>query len=320
MRAMPNAKKRVIFPRNARPIGLVALLALAIVSPAHASGPDADLDALFRAGLARFDEATRLKEEKPTAREEARRLYRDAALRFEEAWQGGATSTEVLTNAANARWFAGDVGEAVLFYRRALAVDPTNSRARDALASIRATLPISKPTSGAASLADSLFFWHDERYFLARFWTFAVLFPLAWLLLAVEVLRSRWPRARWLLVLAFPIVPVAWALAYLFGFKRPYAVTAVLCLFPALAALASLAVEARDDPLRRDAVVLVEVRGRNGDGDAYQPSHSSPFPPGTEVEIRERRGAGSAVWLDVRLRDGSSSWIPSSAVETIVAD
>jgi len=277
-----------------------------------------EAEASFREGLARFDEAVRFSAERPTARDEARRLFRAAAQSFEDAFRAGAVTVEVLTNAGNARYFAQDLGEAVLHYRRALALDPSNERSQSALSSIRETLPTAKRSSGTASLIESLFFWHDPRYFTARQIVFYALFPAAWIFFTVELLRSRWRSARWLLVLAFPIAPIAWALSYLFGLRKPYAVTGTLCLLPALGALGSIVIEARDDPLGRAAVVLVEVRGRNGDGEAYQPSHSSPFPPGTEIEIRERRRSSDGEWLDVRLRDGSSSWVPARAVEAVL--
>ena len=49
----------------------------------------------------------------------------------------------------------------------------------------------------------------------------------------------------------------------------------------------------------------------------YRAESSGPFPPGTEVKIRERRSGSDLDWLRVRLLDDSNSWIPASTVETI---
>ena len=75
--------------------------------------------------------------------------------------------------------------------------------------------------------------------------------------------------------------------------------------------------------LRDDAVVIVEVEGREGDGSMYSRSHSRPFPPGTEVDIlAERSGSAKSgkaePWLLIRLFDGSESFVPAGTVARVV--
>ena len=273
----------------------------------------------FARGLELFDDATQFREQNPSKRREASERFRRAAREFLAASRRGLASTEVFTNAGNAFFFAGDTGEAVLSYRRALAIKPSNRSARTALDSIRGELPIRKRTSSARTLTESLFFWHDERYFTLRLWAFYALFPAAWLLLVVELLRRRWPASRWLLILVVPAWIVAELAKYLFRFRRPYAIAGAVLMIPALAALGSLLIEAFASHRGEPAVVLVETQGRNGNGEQYQTSHSAPFPPGTEVRVHDRRlDSSGRAWCDVTLLDGSNSWVSGRAIEPVV--
>jgi hypothetical protein len=249
----------------------------------------------FDRGLKAFDEARAYAAAHPSDRPRTAELYKAAAREFVSAWNAGAASTEVFTNAANSFAFAGDTGQAVLFYRRALSVEPGNARAKDALEHIRGTLPIKKRSGGAAtSILRSLFFWHEGLSFKARRLTFTLVFPLAFLSLALSLWRRR---------------PFFWLGCVLF------------CA--GLAVLASLGIDALGGSHRSDAVVLTEVQGRLGDGASYSPSHSAPFPPGTEVTILQVRrqaqaGAASEPWLLVRLLDGSESWVSEGAAERVI--
>jgi hypothetical protein len=275
-------------------IALLAAAAGALPAPAAEAGGSAA--SLFAEGSTAFDAARAYAAEHPADHAEVARRYRAAAESFAAAWRAGAASTEVFTNAANGYYFAGDVGDAVLFYRRALAVDPGNRRARQALDHIRSTLPIRKEAGGAAaSIVRSLFFWHEGMGFRARWLAFLACHIGAFALLAVSLWR-----------------------------RRPFRLLGFILLAPALALLGSLVADGLGGSLRDDGVVIVEVEGREGDGSMYSRSHSRPFPPGTEVDILAERpagagGVGSAEpWLIVRLLDGSESFVPAGTVARVL--
>jgi hypothetical protein len=102
--------------------------------------------------------------------------------------------------------------------------------------------------------------------------------------------------------------------------RTPFRSLGILCLVAGTAFLGSILVDALSGSLAREAVVVVDVEGRRGDGLNYNPSHVKPFPAGTEVTIleeRKREGA-SETWLRVRLLDGRESWIPRGVVERVV--
>ena len=249
--------------------------------------------ATFERGEVLFDEARRYQQEHPASGAEIQERYRRAGDEFQSAWQAGGATTEVFTNAGNSYAFAGDHGKAILFYRRALSVNPANQVATNGLASLRETLPIREPRASAAdSLARTLFFWHEGLAFRTRWFAFFLLFPISFLALTIALWR-----------------------------RRPFRLIGFVLLVPAVALLVSIVVDAYAASLMSDGVIQVEVVGRRGDGESYGPSHSMPFPPGTEVTVLEAARTSSddgAAWVSVRLLDGSSTWIPQRAMDPVL--
>jgi tetratricopeptide (TPR) repeat protein len=239
-------------------------------------------------GLALFGRAAEARAREGEGATESRDLFRSAAAAWRKLAEAGTVSTRLYTNIGNAHAFAGDLGEAVLAYRRALVVDPENDRARDALDAIRAELGVSdRAEDGSVGLLRALFFWHDafspgtRRALFGALWVIGI----AGLLIARRARRLRLPAA---------IVTAA-----------------------AVAVLVSLAVTDRAAAREADAVLMVRTEGRAGDGEFYSASHSSPLPAGVELKLLERRG-GPRGWVHGRLRDGTTSWVPAAAVTVVV--
>jgi tetratricopeptide (TPR) repeat protein len=288
---LEGARRRQASPIFRRSLAAVSLALVTLALAAQ--NPEAE----FHQGLAAFDAAREYAANRPSDREAIAERFRVGAQHFQAAWAAGGTSPAVFTNAANSYYFAGDLGEAVLFYRRAAVLAPSDSSIQAALEHIRAQLPIRRATHGAAgSLLRSLFFWHGSLSARVRSVTFMILFPGAFVAFALSLWRGTlWRRVGYLL-LALSLAP-----------------------------LGSLLVDAFSSSLRQDAVVLVEVEGLGGDGTAYSASHSDPFPAGTEVTIQETRESSGVTaeeggWIHVTLLDGSESWIPSVAVERVLIE
>ena len=265
-------------------------------SPADAgNSPAGNPERLFDQGRALFAEAQAAKEKSPD-QVEIRAKFIAAAESFVAAWKAGAATTEVFTNAANGYSFGGKLGLAVLYYRRALAADATNETARRALDSLRDVLPIRKaPGGSSASILRSLFFWHDLFPFRTRRALFLVAFPAAFLCFALSFWR-----------------------------RQPFFLAGFVLLVPSLLLLGSVLLEAFGGTASSEAIVMVDVEGRRGNGSSYSPSHSRPFPGGTEVTILERRRGDQGTsekegtWIHVRLIDGSDSWIAEGTVERVL--
>ncbi|HEX5061369.1 MAG TPA: BatD family protein [Kofleriaceae bacterium] len=187
---------------------------------------------------------------------------------------------ELLTDWGNAALGAGDVATATLAYRRALALDGGNARARRNLAWLRSKLPDTmRPAEGSAT--DSLFFFHH------------------------------WPRSSRLLVGA-----VAFGIAILllvpWAGRRRRALTGISVLPFAvwLAMLLSLVLEDRhaDDAIVMDGVVL-----RAADSAGAPAALTQPLPRGAEVRLVERRDT----WTKIQLASGTTGWVPDGAVQRI---
>jgi hypothetical protein len=245
------------------------------------------LSVLFAAPDGRFEEGLSLFRQAAEAR--SPEGFRRAAEVFESMAAEGVADARLLVNIGNARAFAGDAGEAVLAYRRALVVDPSDPRAAAGLTALRRTLGLPEPEDGAGSgLVRALFFWHDSLSMAAR----RVLFAVLWLAGFALLLRKA-------------------------GKNDPgsiFPVFAVVCLLAAGALLASLAISDAEARGREEAVLLTRTEGRTGDGDFYSPSHSAPLPAGAEAEVLERRAA----WTHVRLRDGSTAWLPAARLAPVI--
>ncbi len=280
---------------------LIAAIAGLLVSGGATAS---DAAAQFELGLQAFDEAAEYGESHPSDALGLRKRYAKAANHFVTAWEIGALTTSVLLNAANSFGFAESLGQAVLFYKRALALDPGHENARQGLEHLRSRMPIRAAGRDQVSLADSLFFWHREQNFSLRKNAFLVIFPLAWIFFLLEIALRK--RSSWV---------------------GPFAVAGYLSLAISTAMLTSLLYETSTRDPQAAAVVVVEVRGRTGPGEQYQPSHKRIgmedealiFPPGTEVQIvDDSRDAWSEKdWFEAELLDGSRTFLPTATVERV---
>jgi hypothetical protein len=230
----------------------------------------------------------------PTARKAA---FARAAVALGEAARAYPDRPELLADWGNAALGAGDVATATLAYRRALAIDGANSRARRNLGFLRGRQSELFRPATTTGATEALLFFHA------------------------------WPRARRLLVGAagFAIgilLLVPWSGRDPDGDggargssrrrrqRRGLAAAAVLPFAIWIAMLASIVLEDRHE---RDAVVMDAVVLRAADSAGAPASLTQPLPRGAEVAILERR----ADWARIRIASGTEGWIPSGAVETV---
>ncbi len=210
------------------------------------------------------------------------RFARAAAL-FGELAAAEPDHPELLADWGNAAAGAGDLGTAVLAWRRALRIDPAHERARSNLSWARKQSPTWLPRPAGRGAVDTLFFWHERTTRAQRHLTAAIAFAFAVLLWLPWRIRRR------TLLRRLSILPAAlW-----------------------LALVISLLVE-RD--ASRDAIVITDqVVLRSADGTGAPAALSTPLPAGAEVTIREERPS----WTRIALADGTTGWLPSSAVTRV---
>lgn len=257
--------------RWAKPAAIALLFVLGVAAPsvAHA-GPLEDGRTAYQQAMELSADATGRK----AAFARAESALADAVRELPDR-------PELLADWGNAAFGAGDVATATLAYRRALAIDGSNTRARANLALLRARQGDSyRPTSSGAT--DTLLFFHD------------------------------WPAPRKLIVGA-----VAFAIAILLLVpwtgprRRGMAGLAVLPFVVWIAMIASVLLA---DDHADDAVIMDDVVLRAADSAGAPATLPSPLPRGVEVSIRERRDS----WTRVELANGTSGWVPSGAVERVL--
>jgi len=220
--------------------------------------------------------------------EAARDLYGRAILRFERiAREGGVRNGKLYYNIANAYFRKGELGRAILNYRRSARLIPADSNLRENLDYARSLRLDKIEVESEKRLLETLFFWHYTWPTKVRFLLFVLFFALVWLLLIIARLAPRSPGLR---------------------------VGMVLCIILCSAMLVSATVSSARTALVKEGVITAEeVVARKGDGESYQPSFTDPLHEGTEYTVRDQRGG----WSRIRLLDGRECWIKDTDGEVI---
>ena len=270
-------------------------LSLVASAPLFAQVPDgAPTEALERAS-AHFGEGNRL----AAAGDEAgaREAFASALLRYQQAAAelDPAVNGRLLYNIGNTHLRLGDVGRAIVAFRRAERVIPGDRNLRQSLDHARSLRQGTLGNDDARWIGAGLLAWHRFVPAAARLALMLVAFNVAWLAGGwLLLLRNRGGAA------GSPAHAVL----------RWTAIAGV-----ALVAMTALSIAAETLDVRREAGAIVtgQIVGRLGDSAAYEPSHSAPLTAGIEFRVVERRGG----WLHIALQDGSRGWIPESAAQLL---
>ena len=258
-----------------RPLVSAALLLLA-TAPLPAQAGNASVQALEKAD-ALFRAATN-----HAAFAEAARAYQSVAE------DGNIRNGYLYYNTGNAWYMAGDLGRAILYYRRAERYLPADPDVRENLQAARSQRIDSIPEKGPPPVLARLLGWHFHTATRTRGWVFAILWIACW---------GAW---------------FAWKSRGSANARRLFVVTAL----PAALLLGSLAADAvaqlRDRP---GVIVAEEVVARKGDGAMYHPAFLAPLHAGTEFQLLEQRDG----WWKIRLPDGQTCWIPARSARLVRA-
>lgn len=191
-------------------------------------------------------------------------------------------SAEILTDWGNAALGAGDIATATLAYRRALASDGNNSRAKQNLTWLRSRQPAAMRIGGAGA-ADTLLFFHSwprMRKLLLGAGAFAI----------AILLVTPWRRGR---------RRGLWAVAFI-----PGLVWAAMMLSVLIARVPT------DDAVLLDSVVL-----RAADNPGAPAALAEPLARGIEVAIDSVRDG----WVRIRTANGTQGWVPAGTVERVLS-
>lgn len=270
-----NPKSKIQHPQLASLCIVLALLAT-LAAPAHA----ADQADILRAALANYDKAVAAARDNPQV---AADLYKQSAAGFESLAAGGVRSAAIEYNLGNAYYRLGDLGRAIVHYRRAQQLDPADARIAANLRYARERVEPFIAPSGQTQLIDRLMFWNNNISLNGRFWIAAIGSIVGWAALLIRTQRR--------------IAGIG--------------VVAGVGIALGLANAASVGGELYDEQSHPSAVLVqAGQKLRAGRGEGYDEVIKQPLGAGVEVRISDTRGE----WVEVHLADNVSGWLPAAAV------
>lgn len=214
--------------------------------------------------------------------------WQDALEKYKQIESSGLTSDRLCYNIGNAYYKNGELGEAILYYEKALRLNPSNADARFNLAIARESVIDRIEVVPEFILVKWV---RDVKYLLssnAWAWVALVLMTLVSLcMLGFRYFRSiGWRRFSFILACVLFVLMIS---AYLFSLGE------------------------RGDVLSEDEGIVMlpvsSVKSSPGeDGKSLFILHE-----GTKVEILDRLGS----WLKVEISDGRQGWMPSGDIEVI---
>ncbi len=238
---------------------------------------------LLREALNAFDEAVGIVRENPA---QAEALYRKSAAAFETLAEHGVRNTALEYNLGNTYFRLGELGRAILHYRRAKQLDPTDAALTANLTYARNRVEPYIEPSGTQKLIHRLMFWTNRTSIQDRFWLMVIASIAGWLGLMFRLRRR----------------------------SRPITTLACLAIVLGLANAASVAWQLHDETHHPPAVIANgEHVLRLGRGEGHDPALSQPLGPGVELQILNQR----ADWVEVQLPDNQTGWLPASAIKEI---
>lgn len=264
---------------------MIALLMGVLGCFVAASPPVEALRTTFDQAIAEFDEGQKLVTTQP---DRARQLFRSAAQKFEGIASSGVSNGMLEFNLGNCYLQSGDLGRAIVHYRRAQQRTPRDPLLADNLALARSRCLTQIPAARGDDVLRSVFFWHYQSSHAARTRVGLVSYALAFgLLIAATLVRRR----------------------YLIGLGIAAGTIALACG-------TSVAAESWSQRTAPPVVVTaMDVVVYKGPGASYQKQFEQPLQPGVECTLREQRGP----WWNIELADGKSGWVESTTVEIVAA-
>ncbi len=261
----------------------VSLAAVAALSVGGALAQEAAETVFFEAN----DYFRRANEVRVSEPAEARELYRRAARRYRKLVEEmDLRSSQLHYNLANTFLRMDDIGQAILHYRIAQKLDPSDANVRSNLAFARSLRTDKLEAAASRPVLETLLFWHYGLSRSVRLRIFAVAWVAAWGLLLLRRTGRDWV---------------------------PHEIPIVFLVVGGLL-LASLAQDMVSEAHSVSGVVVsAETVARQGDGLSYAPAFEDSLHAGAEFRVLEDRPG----WHRVELPDGRRCWLAGRDVELV---
>lgn len=220
-------------------------------------------------------------------KDKARALFDECLVRYESILEEGEVqSCELYYNIGNAHYMRGELGYAILNYRRALSFNPSHELSLKNLRVARSKVRSSTQAKAQDSALALLFQWHEK-------------IPQSWRVGLVQ-------GALLLLGLSF------WLLHSSLLHRSKARTVQFVAAALVFASLGSLIVEDQMRPERSGVVVVDSIVGRKGPHDySYQESFTKPLSAGVEFRFLESREG----WIHIELGDSRQTWVPKYSIE-----
>ncbi len=240
---------------------------------------------ILQEALAAYDRAVSSSRENPT---QANQLYHQAAAGFSALVEAGLRNAALEYNLGNTYYRLGDIGRAVLHYRRAQTLDPGDERLAANLRYARDHVEPAIAPSGQRALTRQLLFLHYTTSLQQR---------CGWMIVAAA--------------LGYGLL-LAWLRRRHRGLLIGGMAGAVLTLSFGL----SLSWELHERSMRPAAVVVTGqpyLRYDRDDSSSANLVLKQPLGAGVELRILQQRGD----WVEVQLSNDQKGWLPAGAIERV---
>lgn len=226
--------------------------------------------------------------------EEARSFYEDSLLRFMQISEG-VQNGKLYYNIGNIYFQLGDMGRAILSYRKAALLIPGDRNLKENLLAARSERVDVLDVKEGTRILESIFFLHYNLSGASKAVLFGVVFAFAWIFGAFLLLKAR------LSVSLF----------------RIFLISTIIFSSVAVISLGSLVIDTMELRYHPGGVITADaIIARKGDGLSYSPSFKEPLHSGLEFTlINERPG-----WYYIELNDNTRTWIPHNAACIVQLD
>jgi tetratricopeptide (TPR) repeat protein len=218
----------------------------------------------------------------------ANSLYEKAILSYEKIISdSGIKNAKLYYNLGNAYLLKGELGKAILNYRRAKRLDGADENIQRNLSFARSRRIDKVKLETEKRVLQTLFFWHYDFSIKTKFVVTCIFFAVVCIVFTV----------------------IVW-----FGRTATRTTAAAICGILLVCFVVSVVLDSRSQARMVCGVITAEeVVARQGDGQNYPASFKAPLHAGTEFDLLERRPG----WFHIRLFDGSEGWISETGAELI---
>lgn len=261
------------------------LLPAVLVLGGSALGAQEDVSLVFAEANDLFRQANQVRSNDP---QQADMLYRGAVLRYEHLLvERGIRNAKLYYNLGNAYHQLEDIGRAILNYRKAERLDPSDPNLLRNLDYARTRRQDKLEAAADRQILETLLFWHYEFSPAIRMRLFAGAWVLLWGVVFLRLRGKAWVPREIALGLAAAVALLLGSIAYKAAVERH---------------------------VTEGVVVAPDTVARQGDGQSYEPAFEDPLHAGAEFRLLEERRN----WYHVQLPDGRRCWLAARDVELVL--